>query len=323
MANSAEIRFLAVFFLSLALASCVHARVGPILPRPDPFADPRHDPYNPLKYIASNALTAVAFSLVLLVALIQSWCIWRWGAKWMLSMVIGAYTFSFGLATRFGLHLHPQSKGLYIVEYLFVVLSPCAFIAADYVLLGRLARHLKADQHLLISPRRITIVFITSDITTFLIQAIGGAMSVSANAPDRALAGSRVFLAGLAAQLLSFFVFTCLYIVFLNRVRKYQPEVWNMDANKSWLTSWRTLAVVLFVSCIGILIRSGFRVVELSEGFQGRLATSEAFFYGLDTLPLFIAITVYVPFWPGRFISPAEDQTTHIEKGSEIDSNAA
>ena len=32
------------------------------LPRPaDPFADPKKDPYNPLKYIASNALTGVAF----------------------------------------------------------------------------------------------------------------------------------------------------------------------------------------------------------------------------------------------------------------------
>jgi hypothetical protein len=32
------------------------------LPRPaDPYADPRHDPYNPLKYITSNALTGVSF----------------------------------------------------------------------------------------------------------------------------------------------------------------------------------------------------------------------------------------------------------------------
>jgi hypothetical protein len=36
--------------------------------------------------------------------------------------------FALGLGTRFGLHAHPQSKGNYIVEYLFVVLSvgfPC------------------------------------------------------------------------------------------------------------------------------------------------------------------------------------------------------
>jgi hypothetical protein len=32
------------------------------LPRPaNPFADPKHDPYNPLKYIASNVLTGIAF----------------------------------------------------------------------------------------------------------------------------------------------------------------------------------------------------------------------------------------------------------------------
>jgi hypothetical protein len=43
-------------------------------------------------------------------------------------------------------------------------------------------------------------------------------------------------------------------------------------------------------------------VAELSQGFNGPLTTSEPFFYGLDTLPLFIAIAVYIPFWPGRFI---------------------
>ena len=47
--------------------------------------------------------------------------------------------------------------------------------------------------------------------------------------------------------------------------------------------------------------------MELSEGFQGRLMRSEPFFYGMDTLPLFIAISVYIPFWPGRFIPATED----------------
>jgi len=42
----------------------------------------------------------------------------------------------------------------------------------------------------------------------------------------------------------------------------------------------------------------------LSQGYIGHLATTEAFFYGLDTLPLLIAIGIYVPFWPGMFIPP-------------------
>lgn len=31
--------------------------------------------------------------------------------------------FALGISIRFGLHLHPDSLGLYIVEYLFVVLT--------------------------------------------------------------------------------------------------------------------------------------------------------------------------------------------------------
>jgi len=217
-------------------------------------------------------------------------------------MVIGEYTFALGIGARFGLHSMPESRGLYIVEYIFVVLSPCAFIAANYVLLGRLARHVDCSKYLLVPAKRITIIFIASDISTFLIQAVGGTLSISANDSKANKAGSHIFLAGLALQFLSFFTFTCIYLTFLYRVHKRQPEIWTMDSGKKWYWDWRTLAGALFVSCIGILIRSVYRTVELSQGFGGHLSTVEAFFYGLDTLPLFLAIVIYIPFWPGRFI---------------------
>ncbi|KAF5388158.1 hypothetical protein D9615_000468 [Tricholomella constricta] len=287
-----------------------HVAAASTLSPGDPYADPKNDPYNPLRYITSNTLTAIAFSLILSIAISQTYCFYKWRAKWMLSMVIGGYCFAFGLSTRFGLHFHPQSKGLYIVQYLFVVLSPCAFIAADYVLLGQLARHLGADQHLTVPARWITVAFIMSDVTTFLIQAAGGALSASANSLHTNYVGSRIFLAGLIAQLVSFVSFTCLYILFLYRVHKRNPEIWRKDQSKAWYNDWRALGAVLFISCIGILIRSIFRVIELSEGYQGHLATTESFFYGLDTLPLLIAIVVYTPFWPGRFINNNTNNTS-------------
>ena len=36
--------------------------------------------------------------------------------------------------------------------------------------MGRLAKYIKSDKHLLISPQRITVVFVVSDISTFLVQ---------------------------------------------------------------------------------------------------------------------------------------------------------
>jgi len=86
-----------------------------------------------------------------------------------------------------------------------------------------------------------------------------------------------------------------------------------MDAEKKWYWDWRALAGALTVSCIGILIRSVYRTIELGQGFEGQLATVEAFFYGLDTLPLILAIAIYIPFWPGRFI-PGPVKSANEEK---------
>jgi len=239
----------------------------------------------------------------LVVAFIQSLSMWKWGAVWMLSMVIGEYTWAMGFGCRFALHYHPESKGIYIAEYLLIVLSPCAFIAADYVLLGRLARYLKCEKHLVVPSHRIAVFFMGSDVITFLIQAVGGSMSVSDNL-QTALTGSHIFLTGLTAQFVSFLFFTIVYILFLWNTYRYDCEVFSHDKGQKWYDDWRVLAFALFISCIGILIRSVYRTVELSQGYIGHLATTESYFYALDTLPLFIAITVYVPFWPGRFIPP-------------------
>ncbi|KAL0571029.1 hypothetical protein V5O48_010936 [Marasmius crinis-equi] len=275
---------------------------GPSVPRPDPFADPEHDPYNPLRYIASNTLTAIAVALILSVALLQTWCTIKWGGKYMLSMVIGAYFFAFGIAMRFGLHSHPQSKPIYVVFYLVVILSPCGFIAATYVLLGRLSRYLKCDEHLLVSPRRITMIFVASDVITFLIQVGGGSTATAVDDPDIRNIGVKTVLVGLVLQLASFVFFTAIFLLFIYRVHTQERAIWEMHRSKKWYDDWRVLVAALSVSCVGILVRSVYRTIEFAEGFFGHLATTEAYFYALDTLPLFVAIAVYVPFWPGRLM---------------------
>ena len=60
---------------------------------------------------------------------------------------------------------------------------------------------------------------------------------------------------------------------------------------------------------------------ELSQGYHGYLATTEGFFYGLDSLPLFVAIVVYVPFWPGRMIAGI-DSLGQAGKGGAGDADA-
>jgi len=77
----------------------------------DPYLDPKDDPSNPLKYIASNSLTAVAICMcpisfwsvlsilitssyavvVLTTAFIHTFWCFRYRTKWMLALIIGEY----------------------------------------------------------------------------------------------------------------------------------------------------------------------------------------------------------------------------------------
>ncbi|KZV87505.1 RTA1 like protein [Exidia glandulosa HHB12029] len=236
-------------------------------------------------------------------------------------MTLGCFTFCFGLATRFAFAKHPESKGIYIAEYLLVVLSPCAFIAGTYVVLGRLARYLRADQYLLIRPSRVTLTFVLSDIVTFVIQAIGGTVAIATEDPDKIKLGGNLFKAGIILQFVSFAFFTMLLIVFTTRVYKNERAIWtaDKDAGKKWSHDWRALLGVMFVACVTILIRSAYRTAEAAEGLHGRLSTTEWMFYAFDTLPLFICIATYVPFWPGRFIPSVDAHIGPNEKEMQLE----
>jgi RTA1 like protein len=66
-------------------------------------------------------------------------------------------------------------------------------------------------------------------------------------------------------------------------------------------------------------IRSAYRTVELSEGYQGYLAIHEVYFFTLDTLPLFLGVAIYVAIWPGRFVPspPRRNSSKANGEGSE------
>ncbi|KAF8591521.1 hypothetical protein K439DRAFT_1611172 [Ramaria rubella] len=101
--------------LTVALVVLPTCAVKPIAPpRPaNPYLSPSTDSYNPLHHIASNTLAAIAFTLYLSCALIFTAWSWKRGGRYMMALVIGTYTFSVGLGTRFGLHAQPEAKGLY------------------------------------------------------------------------------------------------------------------------------------------------------------------------------------------------------------------
>lgn len=100
--------------------------------------------------------------------------------------------------------------------------QPCAFLAANYVCLSHIARYLGEDvtTDCLIVPATVIVkFFVVSDVTTFLIQAAGGAMTASGQKdPKMGDIGRKVSMAGLSLQGASFASYTIILLYFGYRV---------------------------------------------------------------------------------------------------------
>ncbi|KAJ6489377.1 RTA1 like protein-domain-containing protein [Mycena vulgaris] len=231
----------------------------------------------------------------------------------MLTLTLGMTAMAAGFVLRIVFSNSPFSFGLYIIMDMLILLSPCAFLATDYMLLARLASTFPEEVSqscLLIRPSRIVKFFVWSDGITFFLQASGGGLTATKNA-STANIGNKITMIGLSLQLASFALFTVLILVFGWRVKNRFPAAWAPPAGSKPFTllgthqvgNWRILFWTLCVTCIGILVRSIFRIAEFAGGYNGFLAVHEGYFYLFDSLPLWIAMSLYCVVWPTRFLN--------------------
>ncbi|KAJ7147479.1 RTA1 like protein-domain-containing protein [Mycena crocata] len=230
----------------------------------------------------------------------------------MLTLPIGMTAMAIGFVLRIIYASPPYTIGKYIPMTLFILLSPCLFLATDYMLLARLAAMFDeqvAERSLLIRSSRIVRVFVWSDVTTFLLQSAGGGLSASKNVSSAKL-GNNIEIVGLAIQAVSFLLFTTVLLVFAWRIRTEFPTLWRAPNARPFkilsrqpIEDWRTLFYAMCITCIGISIRSIFRIAEFAGGYHGYIATHEGYFYIFDALPLWISMSLFCIVWPVRVLN--------------------
>ncbi len=103
-----------------------------------------------------------------------------------------------------------------------IMLAPWFFSAGIYYILGRMIDKY-GRQYSLISSGLYPKIFITFDIVSIIIQAIGGGMASAAGGkdpPGNTKPGTRIMMTGIIIQLVSMCVFGLLWLIFLWRARK-------------------------------------------------------------------------------------------------------
>lgn len=151
-----------------------------------------------------------------------------------------------------------------------------------------------------------TYIFVGCDILALVLQAIGGGMAATAKDHKGSRTGVNIMIAGLISQVITMTLFLALWADFALRTRRakisgsfsrLQPQLYEqLRSNKDFtFLQWSLLAaaILIFVRCI-------YRVAELWDGFNGKLANEEATFMIFEGPMIFFAVAALTLFHPGR-----------------------
>ncbi|KAI1106915.1 RTA1-domain-containing protein [Jackrogersella minutella] len=245
---------------------------------------------------------------------------WVWTVQ-LLAILMEVVGYAFRLVSA----NNPTSLNPYAIQFCVIILAPVLMAGAIYVVFGRIVFHVVPAQErttrlLWIPPRWVTPIFVAFDIIALFVQLIGavsvsGTRATDKDAANKLKIGKDVALAGLGIQMAAFGLFTIIAARFhFTSQRFVQSLNWRLEetdggravfvkgSSQKINPNWRRLLYAVNVSCILILIRSVFRVVEFAQGSDGSVMKQEFYMYVFDTLPVFLVVCSFCFFFPGSYL---------------------
>ncbi|KAG9254346.1 RTA1 like protein-domain-containing protein [Emericellopsis atlantica] len=186
----------------------------------------------------------------------------------------------------------------YILQNLLILLGPTLFAASIYMLLGRIIRHLDAEQFSVISPRWLTKIFLLGDVISIFGQGGGGGLMAASDSESTSNLGNTIILLGLGVQVTFFSGFMIVMATFHRRIASLPTT-----KARGTLTRWKTVIWVTYIVSLLILVRSVFRMIEYAQGNNGSLLQKEIYIYLLDTALMFIVAATMAYFHPGLLLA--------------------
>ncbi|KAF1981615.1 RTA1-domain-containing protein [Aulographum hederae CBS 113979] len=209
--------------------------------------------------------------------------------------IVGGIFETFGFIARI---VNAQEEPLhwsfppFVLQTLGILLAPTFFAAAIYMEFGRIILLADGESRSFIRRTWLTKIFVTMDILSFAIQALGGIMSIQDN-KDTAKSGQNIVIAGLWAQIVSFGIFLINLTVWWVRVAKHPTPM-------SLTMPWKKHLIVSLLASALIFVRCIYRVIEYTQGEDGEFMRHEVYQYALDAIPMFGILVVWLGVHPSE-----------------------
>ncbi|KAF6748222.1 RTA1-like protein [Ephemerocybe angulata] len=230
-----------------------------------------------------------------------------------------------GWSGRLWSYYDPLNDIPFQIQISLTILAPTPLIAATFVLFGRIINRLGTSYSRL-TPRQYTILFCACDVISLVVQAVGGGLAATANAvngrdPE---VGGNIMLGGIAFQLLVITVFSACAGEFIYRYLTKRPlraatstltDVRDGSSARGTLTPrLKIMLCALSLSTLVLFIRAIYRTIELVDGWNGRIISTEVYFNVLDGAMVIIAIYTLNFVHPGIFLFSETEPQNLSEK---------
>jgi len=217
-----------------------------------------------------------------------------------------------GWISRLVSHFKLKNLPLYLIQTIMTLDAPTFLIAGYFIALGEVIRRL-GPCYSRLQPKMYTIIFCGADFIALTVQGIGGGLAATAAASttgnkNGANLGANVMLAGIVFQMVALFAYLSIASEFLIRYTYDKPiQRANSEppsGNYTMDKKMKTMLYALGLGSILLFVRSIYRTVELANGWNGHIITTEIYFIILDGLMIISSMLLFNFFHPGRLLGP-------------------
>ena len=160
------------------------------------------------------------------------------------------------------------------------------FFAAGIYLALKHAMLSSWPQSSIIRPMFYTWIFISCDVVSITIQAVGGAVASTANTNTKVSASTynTVLLVGICLQFVTFLVFGVMAGFYALNVSRDRHALGPAAGSLLQDRQFRRFVFAMSLAYLVMLIRCVYRIAEVSGGWKNSISRNEAAFMILDGL---------------------------------------
>lgn len=271
---------------------------------------------SPYHYVPTRFVTIIFVALFGLSTSLHLFQAVKYRTWWLLPTVcLCGFLEILGWSGRLWSSFSPLLATPFQIQICCTIIAPTPLIAANFVVLGRLVQRL-GPAYSRLSPKWYAIIFCTFDVVSLVIQAVGGGMAATAPNLKGANLGAHIILVGIVLQVVVIILYTFCGVEYYLRYSKDSPvraEYSEKGSNSNTITrgiftkQFKHMVYALIFTTTLLFIRAIYRTAELSNGWDGRIISTQVYFNVLDGAMVVLAIYTLNLAHPGRLLAVASD----------------